>query len=730
MENPVRIAIIGGGCGAITAAYELSKPEHNGRFHITVYQDGWRLGGKGASGRGTAGRVEEHGLHVWLGFYENAFRMMRDCYAELPRLGIHEFGRWDEAFIQEHNVGIFSKHDVSGWQKWSGKFPPKSGLPGDAMPQQEIYSLNEYCRQAIDLLRTLILDTTVDRLDGNGRNSSAKGAGRPSSIPGFENAPESLMGLLGLVRRYLGASMSTGVAGVVEGLGLLSTAIRMLPSFPHRILTDLAEECARVARQWLETQWLASSPHRHIWEMVDLVLAALVGCIRCGVLTSPNGLDVLDQYECREWLRMNGASDRALASPFMVGLYDLHLSYAKGVASEPKLAAGQSMRGTLRMFFGYRGAFFWRMRAGMGDVVFAPLYILLQSRGVHFEFFHRLINVNIPDGSALQEGERTCITSLEFRVQAKTIRDKPYEPLIPIKGKRCWPASPDFKQLRYGSRLKTAGVDLESHGDTTTAASKTLLYGEHFDAVILGVSIGAIPHVCKPILARDKRWQDMVEKVQTVATQAVQVWLNQSADELGWEGPPYIISGYKKPLDTWCDMEHVIPEENWQIPPKTAFYFCGVLTDDPGMESMSFQDYTQLKREEVYNNALELLRSHGKPLWPKAYDSSGEFSWDLLMHEESKSHTKKLPEAHPLRTQYWRANINPSDRYVMTVPGSNSYRISPLDMRYTNMTIAGDWTDAGFNAGCTEAAVMSGMLAAHAISGLPRLEEIIAYDHP
>jgi hypothetical protein len=145
---------------------------------------------------------------------------------------------------------------------------------------------------------------------------------------------------------------------------------------------------------------------------------------------------------------------------------------------------------------------------------------------------------------------------------------------------------------------------------------------------------------------------------------------------------------------------------------------------------MPFQEYTQMKREEVYNNALQLLGSHGKPLWPKAYDSSGEFSWDLLMHEESRSHTKKLPETHPLRTQYWRANINPSDRYVMTVPGSNRYRISPLDMRYTNMTIAGDWTDAGFNAGCTEAAVMSGMLASHAISGLPRLEEIIAYDHP
>ena len=35
------------------------------------------------------------------------------------------------------------------------------------------------------------------------------------------------------------------------------------------------------------------------------------------------------------------------------------------------------------------------------------------------------------------------------------------------------------------------------------------------------------------------------------------------------------------------------------------------------------------------------------------------------------------------------------------------------------MTIAGDWTACGLDAGCVEAAVMSGMLAAHAISGKP-----------
>ena len=81
-------------------------------------------------------------------------------------------------------------------------------------------------------------------------------------------------------------------------------------------------------------------------------------------------------------------------------------------------------------------------------------------------------------------------------------------------------------------------------------------------------------------------------------------------------------------------------------------------------------------------------------------------------------------------TQYWRANVNPSDRYVIHTPGDFRSRISPLDMSYDNLTIAGDWTDSGFSSGCVEGAVMSGLLAASALSGFPRLEDIIAYDHP
>ena len=67
---------------------------------ITVYQRGWRLGGKGASSRGPNGRIEEHGLHVLLGYYDHTFDVMGRCYEALDRAQSDPtcpIRTWDEA---------------------------------------------------------------------------------------------------------------------------------------------------------------------------------------------------------------------------------------------------------------------------------------------------------------------------------------------------------------------------------------------------------------------------------------------------------------------------------------------------------------------------------------------------------------------------------------------------------------------------------------------------------
>ena len=74
----------------------------------------------------------------------------------------------------------------------------------------------------------------------------------------------------------------------------------------------------------------------------------------------------------------------------MHGHYDLSFAYEGGDPGRPRFPAGLALHLTMRMFLDYKGALFWKMRAGMGDVVFAPLYQALRRRGVRFRFFHRL----------------------------------------------------------------------------------------------------------------------------------------------------------------------------------------------------------------------------------------------------------------------------------------------------------------------------------------------------
>ncbi|MFY0531435.1 NAD(P)-binding protein [Nannocystis pusilla] len=88
LSKPERIVVVGGGMAALTTVFELtSRPDWRERYDITVYQMGHRLGGKGASGRNQKrfDRIEEHGLHLFYGFYDNAFSVLRRCYEELGR---------------------------------------------------------------------------------------------------------------------------------------------------------------------------------------------------------------------------------------------------------------------------------------------------------------------------------------------------------------------------------------------------------------------------------------------------------------------------------------------------------------------------------------------------------------------------------------------------------------------------------------------------------------------
>lgn len=712
-EETTKVAVIGGGCASLAAAFELTRPEHKGKYQVTVYQLGWRLGGKGASGRGADDRIEEHGLHLWMGFYENAFRLMRECYAEADRdPATCRLSDWRDAFHPDNFNAVADRSPSGRWLMWKVNFPPLPGLPGDPPQAVRPWTMVDYVSRMVILARTL-LESIQLRVEGAPASQAKPYATTPDAV------------LTGISRMLRIGELAT-LAAIIEGLGLLHVALSAFPLYPEGLLITFQEAITAAVRGRLEALIARDDELRRLWEVVDLALAVVRGILRFGLIAHEDGFDAIDGYDCREWLRINGASERAVNSAEVRALYDLAFAYEDGDASRARISAGASLRGYLRAFFTYRGAFFWKMQSGMGDVVFAPLWEVLSRRGVRFEFFHKLENLRLAEGEGPEE--RPYVNALEFAVQARTHGGRDYRPLIDVRGLPCWPSEPDWVQLVDGPQMKNEGRDFESHWDTAAVEKKTLRVGDDFDFVVLGIGIGAIPYVCGDLIARDRRWREMVDHVKSVPTQALQLWLTEDASALGLKDGPSNTSGFVEPFDTWADMTHLVSEESHRARVRSIGYFCSVLRDASPLDQES-SSYPGERRAEVKRNAVRFLNEDIVHLWPGAVDRGG-FRWPILVDRDGDAMTPARSGEARIEGQYWRANVNPTDRYALSLPGTLRYRISPLDHTYENLTIAGDWTECGFNQGCVEAAVMSGRLAAYALSKSPPLEEIVGYHHP
>jgi uncharacterized protein with NAD-binding domain and iron-sulfur cluster len=706
-----KLIILGGGCGSLSTAYSLtSEPDWRDKFEsITIYQMGWRLGGKGASGRGVNGRIEEHGLHIWMGWYENAFKMMRAVYEELGRSPDTPLATWDQAF-KKHGYINLGEQVKGAWTNWPIDFPFNADTPGQGGTLPTVWDV---VHEALKGFESLFRGTLLTR-PGDAPDTTPGKHGHIPILERFERIGDLIHDAVDIVAAEL--LLAESVIAAWHARTDAEETHEHHRNFIEKSMHRLRKHIAKHLEERIEGQ----DEERRLFYIMDTCLTCIAGVMAEGCGHGAHAFDVLDQYDFREFLRKHGAEHDTVNSPLIAAFYQLLFAYKGGDWQNQLVGAGVALRFIFRMTMTYKGAIFWKMQAGMGDTIFAPIYEVLRRRGVRFEFFHRVRELEL-------SADGTSVAKVHIGRQA-TLVDGEYDPFVVVNDLPCWPSTPRYEQLVEGAELEAEKIDLESMWSpwVDRETPTELVAGADYDTIVFGISLASIPYVAPQLVAARPRWQAMLANIETVRTLAVQLWLRPDLAKLGWPVESAVTDAYPEPLDTWADMSQLIARESWPAatPVGNITYFCAPMPG--GITPLENRDAPKQEAEKVRASSIAWLNEFARICWPSSCDpaDNAKFDWSLLIAPASATGEARFD------SQYWRANIDPSERYVLSVPGSTLYRLHADDPDFDNLFLTGDWTYTGVNAGCVEGTVMSGMLTARAITGSPRLQEIIGYATP
>lgn len=686
-----KLAVLGGGLGSLSAVFALTElPGWQERYAITVYQIGWRLGGKARSGRNARAcqRSEGFGPQTWYGWYDNAFALVRRVYHELRRPAGAPLATWKEAFRAADTLLLGT---ASPRASWPVPLPRAESTPGDGAPPPSVWIFGQ-------TLLLWALDC-IPRLHPDFPDWA-------TIVPRWEGASRTL--LPALLRR----AQSQGVAVYADfdparpdydALVHAAAAYALGPDAPRgaRQRRAWAQPLAVCGEQSLKALLAAGAREHHpqFTALVDLALAVVRGILHDGLDRA--GFAAIDDQDLRAWLRRHGAGEASVDSPLIAGLYADHLAYEAGNRARPSAAAGALLRAALRRFLDYRGALYYAPAGGLGEALFAPLYRVLRDRGVEFRFFHKLKLLRPAPG-------RAAVAELVLGRQIELAPGSAdYEPLIKVKGLPCWPSRPLYDQIVLGSDPVIQAIDFEAP-ESPEVEEVVLRAGADFDDVLLAIPPPALVRPARELAAREPRWQALLENTSSVAAMGAQLWLSPTWAQLAG-GPAEAAAGAlpDSDLSRWANLSPGVAHEAWPREqwPGAIASLCGPLPDPaPGEPPAS--------REQVREAVMTWLKSHPRTLWPEAtLPDSDELNWELLLDPQHRT------AEHRVAAQHCWASPSPSDRQIAWPPGAARHRLAPGDTGFANLYVAGDWTAGGLDLACAEAAVVSGLQAARAISG-------------
>lgn len=698
-----KVLIIGGGIAGLSAAFELTRTaELRAKHDVTLYQVGWRLGGKCASGRDGGSRNVEHGLHIWFGYYENAFRLLRDVYADWKYPGGQRITRAEDAVQPQLNTPI-GNGDGKTPSFFAVSFPTNAELPGKGTANLGVWkSLVQILQLFVHFYEQIIqLDPGLINLE-----------------PRLRIEPEHDA----MVASRMGATVAPSPQKELS----VGQYVRAATEWSEHIEDDhvwaqydqvkkVAGALRRSARATLGSKFALTSEGCLLAQTLDIVAAFANGLVT-DFLFGERAIEDIDRLDFRQWLLLHGAAETSVTeSPALFALYDTMFQYPEGERERASYGAGTALQVVLRMLGTYQGALAWELQAGMGDILVAPLYEVLKDRGVHFRFFHKLTKIDISD-------ERTSIESLHFDRQVDlTVDPDCYEPVKVRRGLLSWGAAPDWSVIKGGKVLKAAGIDLESYWCSQKVESIVLKRGhdQHFDEAVLAIPLGAFKELnavegpCNQLFMANHRFRAMAEALPLVPSISVQVWSKRTLRDLGWMAPKPAMVCAPQPLDVWADMSQLLAYER-SPEPKSLHYLCNVLATQLYRCPPTDHGVPAQAKKLAQGLAVKWLEEKAPTLWRKAVTRRGGFDWDVLCAPSTKKGQNRLGG------QIVKANVNPSDCCVATAANTTAFRLKADESGFEHLYLCGSWVKSGLNTECIEAAVMSGMQAARAISGEDR----------
>ncbi len=719
-----KVVVLGGGPSACAAAFYLARQRD--RYDVSMYTLGWRLGGKCAAGRSStaAERIEEHGLHAFLGFYNNAIRTIGEVWTEAGLPIATDEGPVAGAFEGKLDVGLMDQHRGT-WRFFETGQVRNDGVPGsipltegERLPGFGDIMLGVLDRVRSEIRRQLDLPTFGDKLgqhlvEAEDETMWDRLVQTLDQIVG--NVRES--SLVQALERSIDYVQEIAVEEVVDGIAKgralfdgIAWLLRLVRSTLVRSYDD--EEVDADATTWFQ------------WGSLDVTLTIAIGIIES---RTPQ-LDALDRHDFREWLVAHGMDERNSHTSTVEMVYETLFATADAVPGQPvrddKLACGVAVRWFLLVAFGYEGYPAYDFRYSCPQTMLTPYYLALTKLGVDIHFFHRVDELQIEG-----EGDERRLAGIRMRRQA-TVKagSSAYDPFLPPgkrvdpDGLRAWPHAPRYEQLQEGEQLREAGIDLEDAWSGWGGVADVLLQqGQDFDICVLGIPHGALAPLSRQLTddrseSFSPAWAEMIAGITVCRTFSFQLWFDRTAEEL-YSGPPRdLLTGFAVPWPSMGDFTHLVQWEGWpaDMTPKYLAYFTGAKEAGAYLDDHPFTDkgWPQQVAAETTEEMIAWLRDNHGHMFDRV-EGWDDFCAALTAPAELKGEDR-------LRWQYFTSRIQPSDLYVLSRPLEMRHRLGQDESGVRDLFLCGDWTRTDLNCGCVEAATQSGMLAARVISGQPR----------